>query len=187
MQGILLAAGSSRRFGANKLLHPLPDGTPLALAVARNLIAALPNTLAVVNGRDSRLIDLLEEAGLQVSICPRADQGMGASLAWGVAQTSDADCWLIALADMPFITATTIKNVAQAVRTPSRIAAPVFEGQRGHPVAFGKKYGEALTELTGDQGARDLLLRHAAQLIAVDCQDPGVLQDIDLPEQLAGN
>ncbi|MGA7179582.1 MAG: nucleotidyltransferase family protein [Thiobacillaceae bacterium] len=185
MQGILLAAGNSRRFGANKLLHPLPDGTPLALAATRNLIAALPNTLAVVNSKDSGLVDLLEEAGLQVSICPNAGEGMGASLAWGVARTSDADGWLIALADMPFITPATIKSVAQTVSTASRIAAPVFEGQRGHPVAFGKTYGEALMQLTGDQGARDLLLRHAAQLIGVDCQDPGVLQDIDLPEQLA--
>jgi molybdenum cofactor cytidylyltransferase len=186
MQGVLLAAGRSRRFGSNKLVHPLPDGTPLAVAAARKLVAALPNGLAVVNASDSRLAELLADAGLRVSVCPNADQGMGVSLAWGVAQTGEADGWLIALADMPFITPATIKSVAQAVDTPSRIVAPVFEGRRGHPVAFGKLYAEALMQLTGDRGARDLLRRHAEQVIPIDCQDPGVLRDVDLPEQVRG-
>jgi aerobic-type carbon monoxide dehydrogenase small subunit (CoxS/CutS family) len=47
-----------------------------------------------------------------------------------------------------------------------------------------KAYAEALMQLTGDRGARDLLQRYAAQSIPIDCQDPGGLQDIDLPEQL---
>lgn len=45
--GILLAGGSARRFGADKLLHPLPDGVPIAVAAARNLAAALPRVVAV--------------------------------------------------------------------------------------------------------------------------------------------
>ena len=53
MQAILLAAGRSSRFGGNKLLHPLADGTPVALAAARNLVAALPGALAVVKWRDA--------------------------------------------------------------------------------------------------------------------------------------
>jgi molybdenum cofactor cytidylyltransferase len=91
IQPIFLAAGRSARFGANKLLHPLADGTPLALAAARNLAAALPGALAVVNGTDAELVGLLEGVGLKVSVCPHAQEGMGASLAWGVSQTPEAD------------------------------------------------------------------------------------------------
>ncbi len=90
MQAILLAAGRGTRFGADKLLHSLADGTPMALAAARNLKAAIPNVLAVVNGENLELMALLEEMGVGVSVSPNAAQGMGASLAWGVAHSRQA-------------------------------------------------------------------------------------------------
>jgi molybdenum cofactor cytidylyltransferase len=185
MQPILLAAGRSTRFGADKLLHPLADGTPLALAAARNLAVALPGALAVVNADSAELARLLEAAGLQVSVCPRAHEGMGASLAWGVSQTRASDGWLVALADMPFIAPATVRAVAAAVREPLAIAAPLAGGRRGHPVAFGRGHGPALSKLSGDTGARALLLAHPDSQRLVPCDDPGVLQDIDLPAHLA--
>jgi molybdenum cofactor cytidylyltransferase len=184
MQGILLAAGRGTRFGANKLLHPLKDGTPMALAAARNLIAALPNTLAVVNGEDPELMVLLEQAGLRVTVCPTSEEGMGASLAWGVAQSREADGWLIALADMPWIRPETVLTVARAVSAPHLIAAPVYRGRRGHPVAFGRGYGQGLMLLGGDEGARQLLETFASDVVLLSCEDSGVLQDIDLQEQI---
>lgn len=185
IQPLLLAAGRSVRFGANKLLHPLADGTPLALAAARNLAAALPGALAVVNSADAELAGLLEEVGLKVSVCPRSQDGMGASLAWGVSQTPGADGWLIALADMPFIAPQTLRAVAERVRGPLDIVAPVHDGRRGHPVAFGRSHGPALSGLSGDAGARALLQAHRQSLVLLSCSDPGVLQDIDLPGHLS--
>lgn len=185
MQPILLAAGRSARFGSDKLLHPLADGTPLALAAARNLAAAMPGALAVVNGANAELVGLLQGMGLKVSVCPSAQEGMGASLAWGVSQTPEADGWLIALADMPFIAPRTLRAVAAAVREPTAIVAPLHGGRRGHPVAFGRGHGTALSRLSGDTGARVLLQAHRRSLLLLPCDDPGVLQDIDLPEHLA--
>lgn len=182
MRAILLAAGRSTRFGADKLLHPLDDGTPMALAAARNLAAALPEVLAVVNGESLELIAGLERAGLAVTICPHAAQGMGASLAWSVAQSRLADGWLIALADMPWIRPETIRAVAAAA-SPDAIVAPVHQGRRGHPVAFGRNYQEELTGLSGDTGARRLFEVHAAHVVLVPCDDEGVLLDIDFREQ----
>lgn len=184
MHGILLAAGRSTRFGGNKLLHPLADGTPMALAAARNLKAALPDVLAVVNGREPELNCILEEAGLAVTICPHADQGMGASLAWGVAQTREAEGWVIALGDMPWIRPETILAVADAVTAPQIISAPCYQSRRGHPVAFGLAFGPALAALTGDQGARSLLEQYGGSVLLVDCLDPGVLRDVDERSQL---
>jgi molybdenum cofactor cytidylyltransferase len=185
IQGILLAAGSSIRFGKNKLLWPLPDGIPMVVASARHLEAALPGSVAVVNGSEARLIALLEGTGLKVTVCPRAGEGMGASLAWGVSEVSAAEGWLIALADMPFIKPGTIRSVAHAVNGPQTISAPELEGRRGHPVAFGKFYGPALSRLSGDRGARDLVERHRERLVLVPCRDPGVLRDIDYQAQMA--
>jgi len=135
-----------------------------------------PGALAVVNAADVELARLLEAAGLRVSVCPYAEQGMGTSLAWGVAHTPESDGWLIALADMPFIAQRTLRAVADAVREPLDIVAPVYGGRRGH--------GPALAALSGDSGARALLQAHQSSLALLACDDPEVLQDIDLPEHL---
>jgi molybdenum cofactor cytidylyltransferase len=104
---------------------------------------------------------------------------MGASLAWGVAQSRDADGWLIALADMAWIRPASIRGVAAAVRSAGDIAAPWHAGRRGHPVAFGRDYGVELAALQGDQGARGLLAIHASRLRLLPVDDAGVLRDLD--------
>src|SRR5512138_3344951 len=99
--GILLAAGSGSRFGGGKLLAPLPDGMPIGVRSAANLVAVLPDTIAVVRPGDDALAAALATTGARVSVCPDAETGMGASLAHGIAAAEDADGYVIALADMP--------------------------------------------------------------------------------------
>jgi molybdenum cofactor cytidylyltransferase len=183
-QGILLAAGFSRRFGANKLLQPLTDGVPMALVAARHLRAALPTVLAVVNPSDLALAGLLNEDGFPITVCLRAEDGMGVSLAWAVNHTPQASAWIVALADMPSIRPETITQVADAIERPTALAAPVFRGQRGHPVGFGRAYFEQLIQLTGDEGARSILRDHAEQVRWLVCEDPGIIADIDAPADL---
>jgi len=65
------------------------------------------------------------------------------------------------------------------VTGPSVIAAPVYRGRRGHPVAFGRDYGPALMALSGDEGARRLLAGFAHQVILLPFEDSGVVRDID--------
>lgn len=184
-QGILLAAGFSRRFGTNKLLHPLADGVPIALAAARRLRAALPEALAVIHPDDPQLAELLEQDGFPVTVCPQAQDGMGASLAWAVRHTAQASAWIVVLADMPFIQPATIAQVADAIESPATLAAPVFRGQRGHPVGFGRAYFERLVELTGEEGARSILRDHAGQARWLACEDPGIVMDVDTPADLS--
>ena len=78
--GILLAAGASRRFGADKLTHSLPDGDLVAVRACRNLLAVTDSVLAVVRPGSERLAALLQSEGAEVMICADADQGMSASL-----------------------------------------------------------------------------------------------------------
>lgn len=177
--GILLAAGSATRFGSNKLLHPLPDGTPIAAAAARNLMAAVPTALAVVRPEDHALAELFAAEGLTVVTYPTAAEGMGASLACGVRASSHAHGWIIALADMPFIQPTTILAVRHPIDQGLPLSAPVFQGQRGHPVGFGQEFFEALVNLSGDRGARSILSANAARIATVESADPGILADID--------
>lgn len=183
--GILLAAGTSTRFGANKLLHPLADGTPVALAAAQRLKAALPDALAVVRPGDDALQRLFAQAGLRVIFAPRAAEGMGASLAAGVAAAHDASGWIVALADMPFILPDTVRAVAQALEAGAAIAAPQHDGRRGHPVGFAGRFRDTLLALDGDAGAHALLARHAAEVRHIAVADRGVLLDIDTPADVA--
>ena len=176
--GVLLAAGRGVRFGSNKLLARLPNGTAVGVAAARNLIDALPHSVAVLRPGDEILATLLAAEGLRIVVNPHADDGMGGSLACGVAM-ADADGWVIALADMPAIRNETIAAVAAALADGAALAAPVYHGQRGHPIGFARRFQATLTALTGDHGGRDILAAHASELRLIEVDDPGVLVDID--------
>ena len=183
--GILLAAGCGSRFGANKLLAPLADGTPLAMATARRLRSALSEVVAVVRPGDLKLSALLTAEGLQVVECENAHTGMGASLAAGVDASSEARGWLIALADMPFIKDSTLRRVVQALETGALLVAPFHAGRRGHPVGFHSSFRDELLALSGDAGAREILTRHATSLTRLDVDDAGIVLDVDTPADLA--
>jgi len=189
--GILLAAGSGTRFGGGKLLAPVraaqddvASGTPVGVAACRHLLAALPESIAVVRPGDDALAAEFVRAGARVVECVRADDGMGASLACGVAAARHAGGWVVALADMPWVRPATIVAVAQALQAGAAIAAPLHAGQRGHPVGFARAHYAALTALRGDEGARAVIAAHRAALRTLDVDDPGVLRDVDTPADL---
>lgn len=182
---ILLAAGAGTRFGGGKLLHPLEDGVAIAAHAARNLIAAGLPVTAVVRPGDFPLAELLEQEGCQVTICPDAGRGMGVSLAHGVTAARDAGGWVVALADMPRIRPATIARVVQALAAGADIAAPAYQGDRGHPVAFSRRFLHELQALIGDSGARAVVQRNQALVRLIDTDDPGVLFDIDRRNDLS--
>ncbi|HQR53387.1 MAG TPA: nucleotidyltransferase family protein [Burkholderiales bacterium] len=183
--GLVLAAGRSRRFGGEKLLTPLADGTPVAVATTRLLVAALPQVVAVVRPASDVLATALRACGAQVVVCPDADEGMGTSLACGVRATPHWQGWLVALADMPCVAPTTVRALAAAIAGGAALAAPYYHGRRGHPVCFGERYRAALATLSGTHGARDVVAAAGDDLVALNCDDPGVLIDIDTPDDFA--
>ena len=176
---VLLAGGAGTRFGGGKLVHPLEDGVAIAAHATRNLIAAGLSVVAVVRGGDFPLADLLEQAGCYVTHCADAVHGMGHTLAHGIANAREAAGWVVALADMPRIRPDTILAVAAAIASGATIAAPVYRGERGHPVGFAGTLRAELLALSGDSGARAVLQRHRDAIRSIECDDPGVLLDID--------
>jgi molybdenum cofactor cytidylyltransferase len=176
---ILLAAGAGTRFGGEKLLHPLEDGVAIAAHAARNLLAATPEVIAVVRWGDFPLYDMLEQEGCQVTMFQGAARGMGASLAHGVGQARNADGWVVALADMPRVPAVIIKEIIASLESGALIAAPVHKAERGHPVGFGAALREELLALDGDLGARAVVERHRDSVQLIECDDPGILFDVD--------
>ncbi len=182
--GILLAAGRGSRFGSDKLRHRLADGTPLAVAAARHLHPACERRLAVLHPGSEALACLLAAEGYETLICPDADAGMGHSLAAGVRASAEAAGWLVALADMPFILPGSHQTVAARLRAGASLAASEFNGRRGHPVGFAREWLAQLSTLTGDQGGKTILQAHREKLQLCPVADPGVLRDIDRPDDL---
>ena len=183
--GLLLAAGSAKRFGSDKLLHPLQHGVPIAVQAARHLRKELPEIFAALRPGAEQLAELLRAEGCEVAVCANADEGMGASLACAVRAAGAADGYLVALADMPFVRPSSIAAVRDTLAGGAAIAAPYFRTRRGHPVGISGSFFGRLVELGGDEGARKILAAHEAELVKVPVGDPGVIRDIDQPGDLA--
>jgi molybdenum cofactor cytidylyltransferase len=182
--GILLAAGAARRFGSNKLLHPLADDTPMALAALANLRSAVAHVIAVVRPGEAQLEHSLSEAGATVIECANAEEGMGASLACAVSATGEVSGWIVALADMPYIRPDTVANIAAALAAGAAIVAPIYQGRRGHPVGISAAFRRQLEALRGDEGARSVLRENPGAIMLIEVDDPGVCRDIDTPADL---
>lgn len=186
--GILLAGGFSRRFAPhNKLLHALEDGRPMAIRAAQTLIEALPQSVAVVRAPAEGLVVPLAAMGFQVVACQAQHQLMSDSLKLGIRTATERFASLtgvvITLADMPFIQVQTIAQVAHTL-IQARIVQPCYQHQGGHPVGFCRDLIAELLQVEGDQGARAILKKHAAQVLRLECQDAGILRDIDTPADL---
>ncbi len=182
--GILLAAGASQRFGSNKLSQVMPNSKTVALQACQNLLAGTDRVIAVVRHGSEELTTQLQTAGAEVIVCELADLGMATSLVCGVSACPEAKGWLISLADMPWIAPATIRLVAEQLRLGAMLAAPFYQGQRGHPVGFSRLLRPELLALSGDTGAQAVIKAHLLQLKRIACDDPGILLDIDRPKDL---
>ncbi|MEN4920903.1 nucleotidyltransferase family protein [Achromobacter spanius] len=189
--GILLAAGRGRRYaeaapGQDKLTALLADGTPVAVAAATALRAATTRVVAITRPGQASLQALLANAGCEVITTDPHAAGMGDSLAAAAQHLlrtcgTETQTCLVALGDMPWVRTDTCLQVARlAFAHP--IVAPVWNGRRGHPVAFHRSLWPALAALAGDTGARVVLESHGATELAVS--DSGICADIDTPADL---
>lgn len=188
IRGLLLCGGTGARFGGGKLLATAPgDTVPIGVRAARSLVAGAGNALAVVRPGDDVLAEALRAAGCEVLVSGACARGMGASLAAAVEATRPARGWLVALGDMPGIAPATHAAVRDALARGAWLAA-AFDavGRRGHPVGFSAGLYADLAALDGDEGARSVVERHRARLVAVRVDDPGIHLDVDTPGDLAG-
>ncbi|MCV4282242.1 nucleotidyltransferase family protein [Pseudomonas capsici] len=182
--GLILAAGRSRRFADDKRRALLPDGRSMLQASIDTARQSF-NELWVVLRSD----DDAQALGIVPDVCivrsEQADLGMGHSLASGIEalMPSPAIAVAVLLADMPWLQAATLRSLVQLADS-QRIAQPIYEGQRGHPVIIGRRFWPELLLLEGDQGARTLLAANSSACDLMATDDPGTVRDVDTPEQI---
>jgi molybdenum cofactor cytidylyltransferase len=189
---ILLAAGTGARFRAAggqdlKLLAEFAPGRSVVRQACENLLHAGWPVHVIAGSEGARLRVALRGLDVTVWDLPSdrsGDGGLGASIRFGVGLTEEASGWLLALGDMPFVQAATMRAVARALESGASLAYPTYRGQRGHPVGFCGEWKDALLSLSGDKGARALVEAGSSRARKVEVNDSGVLQDVDVPTDL---
>lgn len=184
---VILAGGQSRRMGpVNKLLEPI-DAVPLVRRTVETALASQAEQVVVVTGHEEEAV---KEAlsGLDVIFVHNPDyaEGLSTSLRSGLGAIPQAAVGaVVCLADMPAIQPSHIDAlINQFDPEESRaIGVPVYQGKRGNPVLWARRFFDTMTDVSGDVGARHLIGDYADLVYEVDFGDTAVLTDLDTPEQ----
>jgi molybdenum cofactor cytidylyltransferase len=185
LSALVLAAGRSCRMGGeHKLLLPWGKGRLVQAAVEAVCSVPFAEVLVVIGHRHQEVEALLEDYPVRLVPNPCHAEGLSSSVRAGVQAAGQTRGYLFALGDMPAVRSHTLLEVGRALERGGEeaIAVPVFQGQRGNPVAIGRAYREELLALEGDRGARPILHQHAHRVIEVPVEDAGIFADIDTPE-----
>ncbi len=190
IEGVLLAAGMSRRMGdINKLTAPI-HGIPLIRRVADVIMQSDIDSLTVILGYQAEeVVSALEGIDARFLFNPEFSTGQASSVRCATQNLpQDATDMMVFLGDMPFIDADIINQLVQShlalADRWSRISLPAIEGQRGNPVIWGQAFFDEISKLTGDTGARPLFDSYPSALNIIDCQTPHLLIDADTPDDM---
>jgi molybdenum cofactor cytidylyltransferase len=187
---VVLAAGRSTRMGGpNKLLAEIAR-RPLVRIAAEEALASRAGPVIVVTGHQRAEVEKVL-AGLPVQLVhnPNFAEGLGTSLRAGIAAVpADADGAIVCLGDMPQVDRRLIDRLIGAF-DPDRsalIVMPTFEGKRGNPVLWSRRFFPDLMAIEGDVGARHLIGRYGEAVVDVPVEGKAALVDVDTPEALIG-
>ena len=186
---VILAAGQSRRMGpSNKLLANV-GGKPMVVHVADAVQTSQARPVVAVLGHQADAVRAAL-AGRDIMFVENSDyaDGISGSLKLGLrALPRGVDGAIICLGDMPRVTSVQIDQLIAAFNPVEgrAICVPTFNGKRGNPVLFARRFFEDMESVSGDVGARHLIGEAPELVCEVEMEDRGVLLDIDTPEALA--
>ena len=179
---LVMAAGSSERFGENKLSKRFGSRTLIERA-----LSAVPNALfarLVVVTQYDWIEQLAREHGFEVIRNDRPDLGASHTIRLGTEAMRECDAILYMVADQPLLTRTTVSHIVEAWRkNTAMIVGAGHGGVRGNPNIFPARFFPELLQLTGDCGGSRIIRRHEDQFLLVETP-PEELYDCDTPEAL---
>ena len=188
VSAVVLAAGRSTRMGpVNKLLATF-DGRVMVRAVVDELEGAGVRPIVVVTGHEANRVEPAL-AGADVRLVHNSDyrKGLSTSIRVGLAAVPEsAQAAVICLGDMPLITSRHVDKLVAAFDPAEgrEICVPVFEGKRGNPVLFARRFFAEIGAVRGDVGARHLIGEYEEYVCEVAMEDRAVLVDVDSPQAL---
>ena len=180
---IVLAAGRSSRMGTQKLLLPFAGETMVGHIVDEVLKGPIGRVLVITGPDHDAVADALAGRDVLMARNPDAGADMLSSVRCGIrALPPGCEAILVVLGDQPSITAGLIDAMVRAQRDGHvSIVVPVYRGRRGHPILFNSQYAAEVLSGFDGVGLRGLLVAHPNQVVEMEVEGPGVVEDIDTP------
>jgi CTP:molybdopterin cytidylyltransferase MocA len=180
--GLVLAAGEASRFGSAKQLALL-DGRPLLEhAVAAITAAPVGRVIVILGAGAEEVVAGVDLHGAEPHLCARWQEGQAASLACGLAELPDCEAVVVILGDQPRVSPDAIRRVIAARGEGALAVRATYGGDPGHPVLLEEELFARMRDVTGDHGARNLLMSVPVREVA--CDDLGGGEDVDTPAEL---
>lgn len=180
---VLLAAGDSRRFGGNKLLHPF-QGKPMYQHIL-DQIEQLPGDLftkKIVVTQYAEIMEEVQNRGYLVVENCASTLGISHSIHLGLQVlegTETAVCF--AVCDQPYLRGETIGKLVEGWRRSGYgIGCLSHRGELGNPAVFSAVYRQELMALEGDVGGRRVIRRHPEDLFLYEVEEGMELVDVDV-------
>jgi len=184
INGIILAAGESKRMGSPKALLAFEGKTFLEHIIS--VLKRCPlDTITVVLGADAKTIrESVNLTQTNVVVNSNYEEGQLSSLIAGLdSLPARSEAVVVCLVDMPFVTEQIVSAIVRTFKeTHPSIVVPVYEGRRGHPVLFSKSVYEELRNAPPDQGARWVVNADVSRIRHVEVPDEGVVITINTPD-----
>jgi len=182
---IVLAAGSSVRFGSPKQLAEFNGKSLIQNAIDQANISISDYVFLVLGKNSAEILEKLSLGRTQVLFNKDYEQGIASSIKCGVSNLpDDCDGVLIMVADQPFLTAKHLDIlIEEFIRSPNKIVALSSRGDPRNPVVIPHEMFHLLQTLKGDEGARSLV-RKNSQRVLIDISDAKVFFDVDTKDSL---
>jgi molybdenum cofactor cytidylyltransferase len=181
---IVLAAGMSRRMGAQKVLLPFGGKTVISHIVDQIAGSLVDKIIVVAGDEGDKVRGQLSGRDVSIVINPDSGAEMLSSVRCGIlVLPQQCEGVLVALGDQPGITTGLVNGMVNAFKTANKgILVPVCQGKRGHPILFSSRYCNEILTRYDDIGLRGLAETHADDVFELNVSSPAVLCDMDCPE-----
>lgn len=184
ISAIVLAAGSSRRMGTQKLLLPFGRGTVIEHIVDQLIESSVKDIRIVTGHKGLQIADVLSDRDISMVTNPDHGSGMLSSVRCGLSGLPEnCHAVMVLLGDQPSITSDLINQLIHAFeKTNKGIAVPLYNCKRGHPLLFPISYIPEIMKSFNNVGLRGLLVAHPDDIFELRVSSPSVISDMDLPE-----
>jgi molybdenum cofactor cytidylyltransferase len=183
--GLVLAAGESSRMGSDKALLKYRGRTFLETIVSTLHEAGVGRTVVVLGHHAEEIQYAVNLEGSEVVINRNYREGQTSSLQAGLRalESEDLEAVVLCLVDHPKISPDVVRKLIAAFHESGPpVVIPSFQEQRGHPVLIGRPLFEELKSLGSELGADAVIRKYRKATELVEVTDPGILIDVDSPE-----
>ena len=194
ISAILLTAGQSKRMGGENKLTKEIQGIPLIKLSVKNILASSIDELIIVLGYQKEIIEKLIDKNEKIKFVFNKDfeSGMASSIKTGIDNLSEkTEAFFICLGDMPMVNQNIYNKMIKTKLNYNKklkpnfkkeIFIPTYEKKNGNPVLFTKHMKEKIMQISGDDGAKELIEIYKSKALHIPVKNRGITLDFDIQE-----